>query len=125
VFTSSGLAEQLGANGLRFLLARALVHGSLPQRLAALLPVLVLTVMFPETPWNAMVWLGSAGFIVCWLAIHWFFELRANHQAAQALGLGAEEGLREIMVANASPIGWLSVQPPVRWRLHVVTKLTA
>ncbi len=120
VFISSALAEQLGINGLRFLLARALVHGSLPQRLAALLPVLVMTVMFPDTPWDAMAWLCSAGFLVCWLAIHWFFELRADRQAAQALGLGAEEGLREILVANASPISWLSVQPPVRWRSRMV-----
>jgi len=120
VFISSALAEQLGINGLRFLLARALVHSSLSQRLAALLPVLVLTVMFPDTPWDVTTWLGSAGFLVCWLAIHWFFELRADRQAAQALGLGAEEGLREVLVANASPVGWLSVQPPVRWRLHMV-----
>ncbi|GAO36011.1 hypothetical protein SCT_1408 [Sulfuricella sp. T08] len=120
VFISSALAEQLGVNGLRFLLARALVHGNLSQRLASLLPVLVLTVMFPDTPWDAMTWLGSAGFLVCWLAIHWFFELCADRQAALALGLGAEEGLREVLVANASPVGWLSVQPPIRWRLHMV-----
>lgn len=120
VFVSSALAEGLGVNGLRFLLARALAHGSLSQRLAALLPVLVLTVLFPDTPWDAMVWLGSAGFLVCWLAIHWLFELRADRQAAKALGSEAAEGLREVMAANASPVGWLSVQPPISWRLRIV-----
>jgi len=120
VFISSALAERLRINGLRFLLTRALVHGSLSQRLAALLPVLVLTLMLPDTPSDALAWLGLAGFLVCWLAIHWFFELRADRQAAYALGTGAEEGLREILVANAPPVGWLSVQPPTRWRLRMV-----
>jgi len=120
VFLSSTLAERLGTNGLRFLLARALVHGSLPQRLAALLPVLVLTVMLPDTPSDALAWLGLAGFLVGWLAMHWFFELRVDRQAAQALGSAAAEGLREVLVASASPVGWLSAQPPLRWRLHMV-----
>ena len=120
VFLSSALVESLGTNGLRFLLARALVHGSWSQRLAALVPVLVLTVMLPDTPWDAPIWLGLAGFLVGWLAVHWFFELRADRQAAQALGPGAAEGLREVLEASATPIGWLSLQPPIRWRLHMV-----
>jgi hypothetical protein len=120
VFLSSVLAERLRINGLRFLLARALVHGGLSQRLAALLPILVLTVMLPDTPSDAMAWLGLAGFLVGWLAMHWFFELRADRQAAQAMGPGAAVGLREVLVANATPIGWLSVHPPIRWRLHMV-----
>lgn len=120
VFLSSALAERLGKNGLRFLLARALVHGSWSQRLAALLPVLMLTVMLPDTPSDALAWLGLAGFLVGWLAMHWFFELRADRQAAQALGAGAAEGLQEVLAANATPVSWLSVHPPIRWRLHMV-----
>ncbi len=120
VFLSSALVERLGKNGLRFLLARALVHGRWSQRLAALLPVLVLTVMLPGTPSDALAWLGLAGFLVVWLAVHWFFELRADRQAAQALGAGAAEGLREVLLASATPVGWLSLHPPIRWRLHMV-----
>jgi len=120
VFLSSALAERLGINGLRFLLARALVHGSLAQRLAALLPVLVLTMMLPDTPSDALAWLGLAGFLLGWLLMHWFFELRADRQAAQALGPLAAQGLREVLLASATRAGWLSVQPPVRWRLHMV-----
>lgn len=120
VFLSSALAERLGINGLRFLMARALVHSKLSQRLAALLPVLVLTVMLPDTPSNVLAWVELAGFLLGWLAIHWFFELRADHKAAQALGPGAAEGLREILLATATHAAWLSVQPPLRWRLNMV-----
>ena len=119
VFLSSALAERLGENGLRFLLARALVHGSLPQRMAALVPLLVLTVMLPDTPSDGKTWLALAGFLVAWLAAHWFFELRVDRQAAQAMGSGAQEGLREVLVASTASIGWLSAQPPVRWRLQM------
>ena len=120
VFLSSALVERLGTNGLRFLLARALVHGSWPQRLAALLPVLVFTVALPDTPSDALAWLDLAEFLVGWLAVHWIFELRADRQAAQALGPGAAEGLREVLVATATPIAWLSLHPPIRWRLYMV-----
>jgi hypothetical protein len=120
VFLSSTLAERLGVNGLRFLLARALAHGGVSQRLAALLPVLVLTVMLPDTPSDAQAWLGLAGFLVGWLSVHWYFELRVDRQAAQALGPGAEEGLREVLAASATSVRWLSLQPPVRLRLHIM-----
>lgn len=120
VFLSSALAERLGTNGLRFLLARALVHGSMSQRMAALLPVLLLTVIIPDTPSSMLAWLGLAGFLLGWLAVHWFFELRADSKAAQALGPAAAEGLRELWAASASTAGWLSVQPPIRWRLRMV-----
>ena len=120
VFLSSALAERLGVNGLRFLLARALVHGGMSQRLAALLPVLILTVLLPDIPSDAMAWLGLAGFLVGWLAMHWFFELRADRQAAQAMGYGAAMGLREVLAANVTPAGLFSMQPPIRWRLHRV-----
>jgi len=120
VFLSSALAERLGENGLRFLLARAMVHGSWPQRLAAILPILIFTVMLPDIPSSPLEWLGTAGFLAAWLAVHWFFELRVDRQAARSLGSGAEEGLREVLAASASPVGWLSAQPPLRWRLRML-----
>ncbi len=120
VFLSSALAERLGTNGLRFLLARALVHGSLPQRLGALLPTLVLTVMLPDIPSDVRAWLGLAGFLAAWLAVHWVIELRVDRHAAQALGSGAQEGLQEILAASATSVGWLSAQPPLRWRLRML-----
>jgi hypothetical protein len=121
VFLSSALMERLGANGLRFVLARALLHGSLSQRLAALLPVLVLATMITDTPSSILAWLALAGFFLGWLLMHWFFELRADSKAAQALGPAAAAGLRELWQATASTPGWLSVQPPIRWRLYIVT----
>jgi hypothetical protein len=120
VFLSTDLVENLGVNGRRFLLARALVHGRWPQRLASLLPVLVLTVMLPDTPSDVLVWLELAGFLAGWLVVHWYFELRVDRQAAQALGVGAAEGLREVLAASAAPVGWLSLHPPIRWRLQMV-----
>ena len=120
VFLSSALAERLEINGLRFLLARALVHGGWPQRLVALLPVLVLTVMLPGMPSDVMAWLGWAGFSFGWLIVHWIFELRADHQAAQVMGSGAAVGLREVLAAHATSVGWLSLHPPIRWRFHMV-----
>jgi len=122
VFLSSALAERLERDGLRFLLARALVHGGLTQRLAALLPVLALTVMLPDTPSDALAWLGLTGFLLGWLVLHWFFELRADRQAAQALGPVAAEGLQQVLLASAAHASWLSVQPPIRWRLYTVSK---
>ncbi len=120
VFLSSALAGRLGEHGLRFLLARALVHGGLPQRLAAVLPVVGLTVMLPDTPTGPVAWLSVAGFLAGWLAIHWFFELRADFQAAQAMRHGADAGLREVLAAGTAPAGWLFAQPPIRWRMHMV-----
>lgn len=120
IFLSSALAERLGTSGLRFLLARALVHGSMSQRLAALLPVLVLTVIMPDAPSSILAWIGLAGFLLLWLIMHWLFELRADSKAANAAGPTAAEGLRQLLAASASPSGWLSLQPPIRWRLHMV-----
>lgn len=120
VFLSSALVERLEANGLRFLLARALLHGSLSQRLAALLPLLVLTAMIPDTPSSILAWLALAGFLLGWLLMHWFFELRADSKAAQALGPAAAEGLRELLQATASTPGLRLMQAPIRWRLHIV-----
>lgn len=121
VFLSSDLVDKLGVNGRRFLLARALVHGNWPQRLASLLPVLALTLLLPGTPTDALAWLELAGFLAGWLVVHWFFELRADRQAAVAMGAGATEGLQEMLAATAPPVAWLSLHPPIRWRLQRVT----
>ncbi|NDU91546.1 MAG: hypothetical protein G3I10_02875, partial [Ferrovum sp.] len=58
IFLSSGLTARLGIHGLRFLLARALVHAHLSQRLAALLPLLMLTLVLSDIPEGLMAWLG-------------------------------------------------------------------
>ena len=121
VFLSSDMVKNLGANGRRFLLARALVHGSWPHRLASLLPVLALTLLLPGTPVDVVAWLELAGFLAGWLVLHWFFELRVDRQAAVAMGVGAIEGLRELLVVTAPPVAWLTLHPPVRWRLQQVT----
>jgi len=120
VFVSTTLAGRLSATGLGFLLARAAVHASWRQRLAAFLPVLALTVLVPDDPKGLATWLALGGFLVLWLLLHWLFELDADRQAARMLGMGASEGLREVQVATASPLGWLTPQPPLHWRLQVV-----
>ncbi|MFA5170653.1 MAG: hypothetical protein WC426_03725 [Sulfuriferula sp.] len=122
IFIASSMAERLGINGLRFVLARALVHGSWSQRLAAVLPVLILTVMLPDTPADTFAWFSLGGFLLGWLIVHWFFELRADHQAAQVMGADeATQGLRELLAVTTTSANWLSVHPPVRWRLYMVT----
>jgi len=63
VFISSSMVERIGVNGLRFVMARALVHSSLSQRLAAILPVLVLTVILPDTPADMFAWFSLGGFL--------------------------------------------------------------
>lgn len=125
IFLSSGLTVRLGIHGLRFLLARALVHGCLSQRLAALLPVLILTLVLSDTPQGLMAWLGLFGFLTGWLALHWLFELRADREAARAMGQGAAAGLREVLAATAAPGAWLFVHPPLRWRLHMVDPISS
>lgn len=120
VFLSSALVERVGIYGLRFTLARALAHAGLSQRLAALSPVLAVTVMVPATPADLTTWLRVAVILAGWLVVHWVFELRADRQAARAMGEGAETGLREVLAGSAPRAAWLSVQPPLRWRLHIV-----
>ncbi|MDR3390761.1 MAG: hypothetical protein P4L77_03415 [Sulfuriferula sp.] len=120
IFISSAMVERLGINGLRFVLARAMVHGRWPQRMAAMLPVLVLTVMLPDTPADMSDWFGLGGFLLGWLILHWIFELRADYQAAQAIGNEAAQGLRELLAATAKSDGWFAVHPPLRWRWYMV-----
>jgi len=122
VFISSTLLERLSTPGLRFLLARAAVHASWRQRMAALLPILVFTVLVPDDPKGLTTWLALGGFLVLWLLLHWLFELDADRQAARLMASGASDGLREVQAATASPLGWLTPRPPLHWRLHAIAR---
>jgi hypothetical protein len=116
VFLSTGQACRLGPAGLRFLLARAMVHGEVSQRMAAMIPVLLLTVWFPNTlDWVTA--LTLAGCCVGWLALHWTVELRVDAKAARVMGPHAIEGLREVMAATAAAANTLSLHAPAGWRL--------
>ena len=119
IFISSGLVARLSPTGLRFLLARAAVHAGARQRLAALLPVMILAVLVPD-PKNLADWLVLAAYLVVWLAFHWVFELDADRQAARLMGGQATAGLCEVHAATASPLAWLTPHPPMRWRLRAV-----
>ncbi len=125
IFLSSGLATRLSIHGLRFLLARAMVHAHPSQRLAALLPLLMLTLVLSDVPEGFMAWLGLFGFLAGWLVVHWAFELRADREAARAMGVGAMAGLLEVLAATAAPGAWLSVRPPLRWRLRMVGPISS
>ena len=120
VFLSSGLVQRLSDPGLRFLLARAAVHASLRQRLAALLPVLAFTLLLPDAPHSLAAWLILAGALAAWLGLHWLFELDADRRTGRVLGREAVSGLLEVQGATASRLGWLSPQPPTPWRLRAV-----
>ena len=124
VFVSSALMARLSAAGQSFLLARAGVHASWRQRLAAVLPVLVFTVLLPDMPQGLTDWLVVSGFLLLWLFLHWVFELDADRQAARVVGAEAERGLREVVAATASPIGWLTPHMPLRWRLRAISGQT-
>jgi hypothetical protein len=116
VFLSTGQACRLGPVGLRFLLARAMVHADVSQRMAAMIPVLLLTVCFPNTlDWVSSLYL--AGFCLGWLALHWTFELRVDAKAARVIGPHAIEGLREVIAATATAADTLSLHAPTEWRL--------
>lgn len=122
IFISSGLVTRLSPSGLRFLLARAAAHAGMGQRLAAILPILALTVLVPD-PKDWITWLELAGCLALWLPFHWLFELDADRRAARMPGVeGGEggEGLRDACAATASPLGWLTPHPPLRWRLRAI-----
>ncbi len=122
VFISSALVARLSPNGLHFLLARANAHTVGSQRLATLLPILAFTVLIPDDPKGLATWLEIGTFLLFWLLLHWLFELDADRQAARLLGADASEGLREVQVATASPLGWLTPQPPLNWRFRMVKR---
>lgn len=120
IFISTELARRLGPDGLRFQIARATAHGLLPQRLVALIPVLLLTVLFPDGfNWTTLMY--SVIFLVAWLAMHWFFELQTDRQAARMLGVDASVGLAELLAATGGMAGKLSMHPPLRWRVHAIS----
>jgi Zn-dependent protease with chaperone function len=119
-FVSSGLAGQLTTTGLRFLFARAYAHATLRQRLVALLPVLCVTVLLPDTPDSLASWLELGALLLVWLLLHWYFELDADRQAAKLMGADAGVGLSEVDMALASPMGRLNLSPPLAWRMRVV-----
>jgi hypothetical protein len=116
VFLSTGQAFPLGPAGLRFLLARAMVHGDVSQRMASMIPVLLLTVWFPDTlDWVTA--LTVAGCCLGWLALHWAVELRVDAKAARVIGPQAMAGLREVIAATAPAASTLSLHAPAAWRL--------
>jgi hypothetical protein len=116
VYLSSAFAEETGPAGLRFSLARAMIHGEWGDRLALFIPVLLLTAFFPDlSDWRG--WLVLIPVLALWLAVHWWFELRADRKVARILGADAAEGLRETLAASV-PGAFL--HPPPRWREQAI-----
>jgi Zn-dependent protease with chaperone function len=120
IFVSSAFVERLPEPGVRFLLARAVVHAGLAQRLVAVLPVLALTVLLPDTPHDLTDWIILAGFLAIWLVLHWTFELAADRGAARLAGQDAVIGLCAVSDIGRSPAAWATFQPPFAWRMRVV-----
>jgi hypothetical protein len=118
IFLATDSAAQLGPHGLRFLLARALAHGEWAQRLTALLPILALTLLWPDDYSALSTWLFLAVFALAWLALHWAFELRADRRAARAMGAQAALGFAEVQASGAAGLG--SLRPPLPWRLRAI-----
>lgn len=119
-FVSTALVDRMSGDGLNFLLARAAIHADWPQRLAALLPLLIFTVLIPDDPRGLASWLEIVGFLAFWLVLHWSSELHADWKAGKILGAAAIDGLRSALAAMASPLAWLTPQAPMRWRLRVL-----
>lgn len=119
-FVSTALVDRLSFNGLSFLLARAAFHADWPQRLAALLPLLVFTLLIPDDPQGLASWLEIAGFAF-WLVLHWLSDRHVDWKAGKILGTAAIEGLHAGLAAMASPLAWLTPQAPIRWRLRAVS----
>ncbi len=120
VFVSTGLASRLTPSGLRFLLARAAVHATLRHRLAALLPLLVFTMLLPDDLASPITWIETGGFLLLWLMVHWAFELDADRRAARAVGSEAADALQEGLAITHPHPAWLSTHPPLRWRLRAI-----
>jgi len=120
VFLSAGLAARLGPPTLQYLLARAAVHATWPQRLGALVPALIFTVLLPDDLKVFTTWLELGGFLILWLLVHWGLELDVDRRAAGGMATGATEALRELLAVTHSRAGWVTLQPPLAWRLRAV-----
>ena len=120
IFISTELARRLGPEGLRFQIARATAHGLLPQRLVALIPVLLLTLLFPDS-FDRATLMRLSVFLPAWLAVHWFSELRVDRRAACMLDGRATVGLIEMLAATGGLARRFSLHPPMRWRMQAVS----
>jgi len=118
VFLSSGLAQQLSENGVRFLLAHAATHATWPQRMVDMLPILAFTILTPNDMHLSSTWPILGASLAAWLGMHWLFELDADRRAGKALGGEAAGALREVNAANRSPLERLVPHPPFSWRLR-------
>lgn len=122
VFLSSGMVGRHSHAGLRFLMARARVHARFTHRLAAVVPVLLLTVAIPDTPHDVGDW-GLLGLILLgWLLVHWASELGVDRQAAILMGPDARMGLSEMLQAGASGHPALTLLP-ARWRTRQMARM--
>jgi len=121
IFVSSALVRRLSSGtGMRFLIARAMAHTTWYQRLAAILPILIVTTLVPDVPHEASTWLMLGVILFVWLVLHWIFELAADHKAARLIGKhAAADGMREMHTATASRVSWLTLSPPMSWRVRV------
>jgi len=99
----------------------AAVHATGGQRMVAVIPLLIFTIL-PDQPEGLAGWLGILGFLLAWLAVHWLFELDADRRAARLVGTMANQGLRDVHAATRSPLGWLTPRPQFGWRLRAVTQ---
>lgn len=120
IFITTELVRHLGPSGLRFQIARAMVHGTVLQRTVALVPVLLLTVLFPDS----FDWASTANlaiFLVAWLVVHWLSELLVDRQAARMLGADALTGLGELLTATGDLAGKFSLHPPAQWRMRAIS----
>lgn len=122
VFLSTGMVGRHGPAGLRFLLARARAHARLPHRLAAVVPVLLLTVAIPDTPHDAGDWTLLVLILLGWLLVHWASELGVDRQAAILMGPDARMGLAELLQASASGRPALTLLP-ARWRERQMARM--
>jgi hypothetical protein len=122
VFLSTGMVMRHGMAGLRFLLARAKVHATLPHRLAAVVPVLLLTVAVPDTPQGAADWGLLAVILLGWLGVHWVSELWVDRQAAALMGPDARIGLVELLHATSSRRPAFTLLP-ARWRERQMARM--
>lgn len=120
IFLSSGLANRVTPLGIRFLIARAVTHGTALHRLGAFIPALAFAWIFPGIPDSLKDWLNMFVFLALWLIIHWGLELNVDRSAATQLGSESAGALRDVLAVTNPHNRWLTTQPPLAWRLWVV-----